>query len=737
MANPLDFARQHLPLALATGQRLGVSPDILLGQWGLETGWGKSVIPGTNNLGNIKDFSGSGVAATDNVTGSTDKYRAFQTPEGFSDHYASLIERKYPDAVGVGDDPVAYARALMESGYAEDPGYIDKIAAVTNTVRRQPGVMEQIANFIVPAAQAGTLPTEKTGADMAQGNDPWAEAAQEFGMVQPGAASDADPWSQAAQEFSPPSYQEQYSDNSGDTVTLTYGSKPEPGLVEQAVQGAGNFSLGVGRGLRDVVDGGAYLLPKGLEAAASIGGLAPNVVSEYFGGQADRVSDINQQAEREYQDATRGSTAAGIGRVGGGVATAFVPGVAPMKGAAGLKSAMTTGAKLGALTGTRTNEDSLIGNAALGAGVGALGSGVSHLVRPVQSSLSGEAARLLDVAKRYGIDLNLAQRTGSKPLQVADAVMDNLPATAGRNAAFKEAQQLAFNKAVASTFGSTNDALTPATMQEARKRIGNQFTKLASRNNMQFTDDTLTALANLSDEVKRFAPRDVARPVLNRIDEIVGRVSKGSISGKAYRQIDSTIGRTMRSTSNGDLRNYLGQVRSILRSAMDESISPADQAAWRLAREQYGNLMTVAPLAARNETGDVSARALLGAVNRGSKSAAFTGGGNLGEVARMGRAFVADTVPNSGTAQRQLMQNMAIGNGINSIPGLALASGALARPVQWMMQSPTGQRLATEGLTALPLLGRPLEFINPALVGLLGRGQLGAGSRGLLDMAFQ
>ena len=41
-----------------------VSPVALLAQAALETGYGKSVIPGTNNLFNIKDPSGKGVAAT-------------------------------------------------------------------------------------------------------------------------------------------------------------------------------------------------------------------------------------------------------------------------------------------------------------------------------------------------------------------------------------------------------------------------------------------------------------------------------------------------------------------------------------------------------------------------------------------------------------------------------------------------------------------------------------------------
>ena len=98
-----DFVDQYGALASSIGERIGVSPNILLGQWGLETGWGKSVIPGTNNLGNIKSFDGSGVAATDNMTGSNDNYRQYGDSAGFGNGFASLLERRYKNAIGAGN----------------------------------------------------------------------------------------------------------------------------------------------------------------------------------------------------------------------------------------------------------------------------------------------------------------------------------------------------------------------------------------------------------------------------------------------------------------------------------------------------------------------------------------------------------------------------------------------------------------------------------------------------------
>ena len=94
------FELQYKDVAERTAKRLGTSPTTLLAMWALETGWGKSIVPGTNNLGNIKDFSGKGVSAVDNATGSTDRYKKFATVDAFADEFAAKIERLWPAAVG-------------------------------------------------------------------------------------------------------------------------------------------------------------------------------------------------------------------------------------------------------------------------------------------------------------------------------------------------------------------------------------------------------------------------------------------------------------------------------------------------------------------------------------------------------------------------------------------------------------------------------------------------------------
>lgn len=127
-SGPAAFVAQYGDVARKVGERLGVAPEALLGQWGLETGWGRSVIPGTNNLGNIKDPSGRGVWATDNMNGSRDAYQTYASTDEFAEQFVPFIEKskRYKGAVGTGSNYQGYFTALKQGGYAEDPNYVVK-----------------------------------------------------------------------------------------------------------------------------------------------------------------------------------------------------------------------------------------------------------------------------------------------------------------------------------------------------------------------------------------------------------------------------------------------------------------------------------------------------------------------------------------------------------------------------------------------------------------------------------
>lgn len=312
-ASPESFAAQYGGIAETAGKQLDVDPKLLLAQWGLETGWGKSVVPGTFNLGNIKDFSGGGVAATDNMTGSRDNYRSYASPEEFATDFAGLIGRKYKGAAGAGSDAAKYTAGL--AGYAEDPQYATKLQAAYK--RLNPGPLAAAADKVLSAVS--------------------------------GSAQAATP--------------QDLSGISTDDLLAALGDRaqnPAP-RPAGATKLKGSSAGGVVMGLRDAVDAGAQLLrravPEGVGRAVDEFGnyLADAGLPVARSNGVVGVDQIVKNANAEY-DASRklaGRSGIDIARVGGNIANP-VNRLIPMAGASGLgQIALRAGAQ-GALSGAAT-----------------------------------------------------------------------------------------------------------------------------------------------------------------------------------------------------------------------------------------------------------------------------------------------------------------------------------------------------------------------------------------------
>jgi hypothetical protein len=139
----------------------------------------------------------------------------------------------------------------------------------------------------------------------------------------------------------------------------------------------------------------------------------------------------------------------------------------------------------------------------------------------------------------------------------------------------------------------------------------------------------------------------------------------------------------------------MGKVQSAVRSAMDDSISPADRAAWRKLREEYGNRKTIRDLVAKDSGSDISPRALMGRVtaNASGKERMATGTrGELGTLARIGQRM--QEPPTSGTAERLMLMGTGAGAYANAPLTLgALLAGRTTRSV--LDSSPLARLLMT------------------------------------------
>lgn len=449
-------------------------------------------------------------------------------------------------------------------------------------------------------------------------------------------------------------------------------------------------------------------------------------------GQLFGAVDEAAVAEARARDEALMNTGAGlVGNITGQGLQMAVPlggggKVASVLGrAAPYANAAARGAAFASLQGTAEGE-SRAGNAALGGVLGAAGqgvaSGVGRLARGVD--MDGVTRGLLSKADDVGLRLSAGQLTENPMLRTVLNQMERLPFSGAR--AVNEANQAAFNRAVAQTIGAADDKVTADVFSAAKGRIGSEFERLSGQNNLQVTPELISRVNAIRAEATRLADPDTARAINSWSDEILGKIESpvdpfsgvggapgtGTIPGRAYQSFDSRVGRVMK--AGGQPAHYLGDLREVVRGAMDESIAPADQAAWRLARQQWGNLKTIESLVAKAPTGDIPAAQLMGRVtadNAGKVRMASGNGGRLGELAQIGQRFLKEP-PNTGTADR-LMANL-------SVP---VAAGGLLGAQQMDLISPETAAI-TAGLLAanrggLSLLRNPavIRGANPILQG--------------------
>lgn len=153
MGSREEFIADLYPAARRIAQETGMSWELILAQAAQETGWGQRVLPGTNNLFNIKaDASWDGPRRTFNVPEIIDGRRVnidqdFRVYASFDEALRDRVQflRENPRYAraglfeeGTAGNLEAEARALQRAGYATDSRYADAMIEVFNgpTMRR-------------------------------------------------------------------------------------------------------------------------------------------------------------------------------------------------------------------------------------------------------------------------------------------------------------------------------------------------------------------------------------------------------------------------------------------------------------------------------------------------------------------------------------------------------------------------------------------------------------------------
>jgi flagellar protein FlgJ len=146
-AQRADFISRVLPSAQEAGEQLGIDPRHLIAQAALETNWGQSVPRdasgrSSNNLFGVK--AGTAVSGSPAVAARTteyengaavsrvDQFRTYASASASFQDYVAVLRgnSRYAAALNTGTDTQAFASALQQGGYATDPNYAHKIAAI-------------------------------------------------------------------------------------------------------------------------------------------------------------------------------------------------------------------------------------------------------------------------------------------------------------------------------------------------------------------------------------------------------------------------------------------------------------------------------------------------------------------------------------------------------------------------------------------------------------------------------
>lgn len=377
---------------------------------------------------------------------------------------------------------------------------------------------------------------------------------------------------------------------------------------------------------------------------------------------------------------------------------------------------------------------------ALSAAGGALGSGLASgaakVISGVKNVLTPEAQRLAALAaEKYGIPLDAAAKTGNKALQTVNAAMENMPITSGVEAAKKNAIRQAFTREVMKTLGETTEEATPATFGAAKARMGGEFERIFNKVNVNLDDKGVQeGLGKVVQNAVDTLPPDQARIVAKRTSDLFSKIGEdGSIAGKAYQAWRSDIQSQATKTSDEWLATHLRDLYRVVDQAAYKSAAEAgEEGALKTVRGQYRNMKTIEPLVAKAENGTISPSLLRGAVMQHTPDYATGGGSDLGELARIGRLFVSDQVPNSGTAQRAMAQtlltggiggatwattgdpNMAMKAGMGTLAGTVL----LPKAAQMALNSRPVQRYLGSEHTLDPVLQALMD--RSAKLGTLG-----------------
>lgn len=502
-----------------------------------------------------------------------------------------------------------------------------------------------------------------------------------------------------------------------------FGMAP-PSAMSSTDVNTGNITSGFAMGLKDPISGGAQLLPRGLEVVTSLGGLAPNPVSKFFGSEAQRVDQMVKAEQEKYaqQRATSGAEGLDLGRIAGNV-------INPANLAAGVRAApVMAGAIQGVLTPTTETEDfatSKAGQVATGAIGGQLGAVATKAAGSVLNPLVTKAEQTM---RELGVTPTVGQALGGA-YRKAEDFAQNLPliGEAVRNA--REKVLFDFNKGVINkALGKIDDQL-PANVvgrdavqyaaEQVGKKYDNVLEKMSFNLDMKTTKGILQALNDTG--LPSEAQRAEAINVLN--STVMNKFAGKTLTGAEYKAIESDLRQEASSylNSSTNAERKIGQALQNVLGAFKEQLAaqnPKMTSQLRRVDSAYGDLSVMERAAANG-----------GAVNGVFTPKNYQTAVRQADVSRQKRSFARGTARGQGVAE-SAMETLGKDSASTLEGRLALsnlggsAMALAASPVAALMYTDAGKKAMDALLRSRPdlarQLGAQLQQAAPTAGGLFG-----------------
>jgi len=277
-----------------------------------------------------------------------------------------------------------------------------------------------------------------------------------------------------------------------------------------------------------------------------------------------------------------------------------------------------------------------------------------------------------------GIPISPGQRSGAPLTQTMESTMAYLPGSTGQAAKFQDLQQRAYTKALLRRAGIDSDVASQEVLGAGRKRFNEAYGYLEQNTKLMGGSEPLfNRLAEIEREYGKGFSDQMKVTFRNMRDDLLewsaGTPRPGQTYQRMQEELSGEISKAGLNTDPGSKRyqQALFGLRKALTNLMEENTPPEIAQQWRQINREYAIFKTIEkamldPAQKTINSGFINPR-VIAREQKSQLPDEWTRGDpdldNFTNLVKSGAGIIPDPIPNSGTAQRMLAQDILTGGG--------------------------------------------------------------------------